>query len=531
MPELYSRMDDAGWLTPSIADILEQGAPPPGGDGSIRDYMLTIQRELADLETPAKIVNVRSMPSYTLYVARPETVGRLGNRRSVTSQEVRKSLARIAEQHTDWSLGFIPRLQEDETTLGILLRTNAHKPLSLRRLLVRGNFRTSSAYHTYTLGITLEQNLVVRDLATTRHLLVIGADNAKIHFLRAMLLTLIVLNTPSELRVILAGSGVENLKAVIASPHSLGRTVNQGEALLKILEGLKQEVKRREMSFAEYGVDNLDAFNVAARERNKSTLPRILVVLDSVADTEWNDVRSDMNTAILSLIKSTQELGVHFVIALPDMERQKQLQQAITTHVIMRSSAKSLSDQIPDFHPSLLRFVDAIVSDTIGDRVNLTPVELCSTTNNELIAVIAYWQQNRQLRQQELQGDKPVSGRTGVTDLLSFPEPPDSDLTQTEQLPDYTSAAAPTVTHEVSVPTPISPQPQLILEEPPSITDVSPLTNHAVALAAYLGWLSAGALVDIFGIAPDYAGELIEQLKRDGLLENLSNQTPRFLRR
>jgi len=105
MPELYSRTDDAGWLTPSIADVLEQGAPPPGGDGSIRDHMLTIQRELADLETPAKIINVRSMPSYTLYVARPETIGRLGSRRTVTPQEIRRSLARIVEQHPDWALG------------------------------------------------------------------------------------------------------------------------------------------------------------------------------------------------------------------------------------------------------------------------------------------------------------------------------------------------------------------------------------------------------------------------------------------
>jgi hypothetical protein len=62
MPELYSRMDNANWLTPSIADILEQGANPPGGAGTIREYTLILQRELSDLDTPARIVNVRSSP-------------------------------------------------------------------------------------------------------------------------------------------------------------------------------------------------------------------------------------------------------------------------------------------------------------------------------------------------------------------------------------------------------------------------------------------------------------------------------------
>jgi len=77
MPQLFSRMDDANWLTPSIADILDQGATPPGGDGSIRQFMLQLQEELGTLGTPARIVNVRPTPSYTLYVARPDAVGRL----------------------------------------------------------------------------------------------------------------------------------------------------------------------------------------------------------------------------------------------------------------------------------------------------------------------------------------------------------------------------------------------------------------------------------------------------------------------
>lgn len=523
MPELYSRTDDTGWLTPSIADILEQGAPPPGGDGSIREHMLVIQKDLADLETPAKIVNVRSMPSYTLYIARPETVGRLGNRRAVTPQEIRRSLAKIAEQHPDWAIGFIPKLEDDDSTLGILLRTAAHRPLSLRRLLVRGSFRTAPAFHSFTLGITLEQNLIVRDLHTVRHLLVIGKDNAKIHFLRSLLLTLLVLNTPSELRVIMAGRGVENLKALIASPHSLGRTVNQAEALHKILIGLQAEAERRRRVFEEHNVTDIDSFNAAAREHQKFTLPRIIVVIDSLADAEWEAAEYNILAHIQSLLDISADIGLHFVLTMPEMNDYQALRQRIHTHVIMRSVAKALVDQIPDFHPSLLRFVDAVIADYNQDRITMTPVELCSTTNNELINAVTYWQQNRLQRRQEQQVDLPVSGRTGVTDLLSLP----GSLEEEEALTSTPSTGSLPSTPAASAP----PQPTPAVHHPSQSNSSLQLTPNAIALAAYLGWLSAGVLEDVFMIDSEYAAQLLEQLKRDGILEDSPYPTPRFLRR
>jgi hypothetical protein len=521
MPELYSRTDNAGWLTPSIADILTQGTPPPGGDGSIREHMLIIQKELANLETPVKIVNVRSMPSYTLYVARPETIGRLGSRRAVTPSEIRRSLARIAEQHPDWAIGFIPKLENDDNTLGILLRTAAHRPLSLRRLLVRGSFRSAPASHTFTLGITLEQNLIVRDLHTTRHLLVIGKDNAKVHFLRSFLLTLLVLNTPSELRVIMAGRGVEHLKALIASPHSLGRTVNQAEALHKILNGLRAEAERRRRVFEDHQVADIEAFNLAAKDRQKSTLPRIVVVIDSLADAEWETDQYDIVSQIQSLLDIQADIGLHFVLAMPEMNDFRTLRQRIHTHVILRSVAKALIDQIPDFHPSLLRFIDAVIADYDEGRILMTPVELCSTSNNELINAVTYWQQNRLQRRQEHNADLPVSGHTGVTDLLSLP----GKLEEEEALTPTPAAEPPFSAALPSAPYPAPNHTQT------STSTALPLAPNAAALAAHLGWLSTGVLEDVFAIDSEQAAQLLEQLKRQGILEDSPYPTPRFLRR
>lgn len=586
MPELLSRMDEANWVTPSIADILEQGAAPPGGDGSIRDYMLTIQRELADLETPAKIVNVRSMPSYTLYVARPETIGRLGSRRTITAQEIRKSLARIAEGHTDWLLGFIPKLQEDESTLGILLRTNAHRPLSLRRLLVRGNFRSAPTFHAFTLGITLEQNLIVRDLASVGHLSVIGGDNAKLHFLRSLLLTLILLNTPTELRLILAGKGCESLKALVATPHSLGRVVMQSDGLQRILEGLTKEVQRRQSSFAEYKVTHIDDYNNAVRDNTKLLLSRILVVVDSLNDPEWATNRAELVTILQQLMSVGADLGIHFVLTAQDTEQLPEFDTHFHTQIIMRTVAKSLTEQVPDFHPSLLRFIDAFIVEKSLNNTQITPVELCSTTNTELINAIAYWQQNRQQRQEENATATQTVTRTGITDLLGAPEPaplvelpPDpykNPLTRntailldrsttetavavldtlanekqaTELMPEgptqdvyvtetYTQEVSPVSNHDngimseetqEAVPTPYIMQTQTHEKSAPITHDMNTQLQQSIALAAYLGWLSMGALMDIFGLSPHEASVIMKTLKNNHIIEDIEHPTPRFL--
>jgi hypothetical protein len=53
--------------------------------------------------------------------------------------------------------------------------------------------------------------------------------------------------------------------------------------------------------------------------------------------------------------------------------------------------------------------------------------------------------------------------------------------------------------------------------------------TQARTLAAYLGWLSAGALQDILGLSYDEARQIIDDLKRRNVLENIDTPAPRFI--
>ena len=547
MPELFSRMDNAHWLTPAIADILDQGATPPGGDGSIREIMLTIQRELTDYETPARIVNVRSTPSYTLVVTRPENVGRLGSRRLVTGNEIKRSVGKMSEAHPEWTLGFMPRLSEDESAVGILLRTEEHQPISLRRLLVRNSFRKHPTNTGFVCGATLDQQLVIRDLTEIGHLFLLGGESARENFLRTQLLTLLLLNTPGELRLAIAGTESPAFENFIQSPHALGRLLPKQVEAQRLLEGLAREVKRRRQAFTEENTRDLDTYNIKQREQNKADLPRILFVIDPVDDPQWQSTESQWLPLVTTLLRQGAPVGIHLVLGATKSAvpvEYESLLAAVRHKIIFRSEGKALIEQIQDFHPSLIRFIDFFVTDGDGAAAQIVPVETCAVTDDEILRAVEYWRSNAQQRQQETQETK-ISGTTGVTGLLdtekvrrALQTPPTPPPPSPEQLARVTEALGgqPANRAEAVISTgPAEASESLATGEMSISSEFSPqsadgaIQTQATALAAYLGWLGVGPLCDIFGLSADEARNVLHSLQESGILEATSSPTPRFI--
>jgi len=569
MPELFSRMDNLNWLTPSIADILDQGSTPPGGDGSIRERMLIIQQELDTLDTPARIVNVRSTPSYTLYIARPESIGKTRNRRTVSANEIKQSIKQIADNHKNWLLGFMPQLRQEDTAVGILLRTDEHRPVSLRRLLVRGTFRKHPSTFAFVLGITLEQQMVVESINTIGHMLVVGSDNAKQHFIRSTLLTLIMLNTPSELRVAIAGESSDVYKYLVGAPHALGRILTTPEDGQRLIDGLIKEVQRRKQSMQDEDVITLGEYNDSVVQKGKTTLPRIVLIVDALTDQSWQSASEKWKQSLTTLLNEGISVGIHLIITVDDEDKldisRKSLDK-IKLKVITRASSKDISTNIPDFHASLLRFVDAFVIDQANE---ITPVELCAISNTEIKNVVEYWRHTSKQRYQEMQASK-VSNQTGVTGVLtpppeleakevSPPTPPTPTKPSVATLARATqklgaelsaviaekkqeqSAQEETLEKSQAQELPIIEENELdetlasptMLEQPQvSPTDEETMIKfeQAVALTAYLGWISRGALCDIFYISTNHADDIIQQLKDRNVVENASYPTLRFIK-
>ena len=506
MPQLLSRMDDINWLTPSIADILEQGPPPPGGDGSIRENILWLQQQLMERDTPTRVINVRPTPSYTLFIARLEANTR--NRRKLTTNDVKRSLGQIAEDRKDWRFGFIPQLTDIPDAFGILLRTEQHKALSLRRLLVRTTFRDHTSTMAFAVGNTLEQRLIVEDLAEIGNLLVCGTDSSKRHFLYSLLLTLITLNTPGEIRLVLAGRSVEQFSALTEAPHTLGRLLYSPQEAGPLFDGLVKELGRRRAWMQDESIDNIAAYNLILKDKGQTRVPRIVVALDSLSDDEWIKSPDAWHKDLITVLQDGGKSGIHVIVtanhAEPD-DTTAEILDYLPHRLMTRSEATPYLNNLENFHGSLLRFIDAAY--VTGDEV--IPVELCAISSEEVHNTITYWQHIESQRNQETRR-APVSGRTGVTSVLNNPvsiaTSEDQRLLEVDDGPVPIGAA--------DVPTT---QPSISL-------------NQAQALAAYLGWIGIGPLQDILGMSQEEAMRTITVLKTMGIVEDNASHTPRFVR-
>lgn len=514
MPQLFSRMDEMNWLTPPMADILDQGAPPPGGDGSIREQMLTLQQKLGDLETPARVINVRPSPSYTMFVAKPDVVNLQGNQRAVTIAEIKRSIGQIAEEKKEWKLGFLPQLEEVADTVGILLRTDKHKRLSLRRLLVRTGFREHPSTLAFVIGNTLEQRLVVEDFADLGGILFVGKEGSRQHFVHSVLLTLITLNTPGEVRIAITGNSSSTSQKFVSTPHALGRLLNGTDDILRFLGGLVKEIQRRQDTFQVAGVKNIDSYNEQLHSQDKIRLPRIVTMIDSLSDEDWQNRRQEWLPLLIEILRDAGQSGVHLILTadqVSDNHIPPKLEEYIPVSVIMRSSASDYTSQLDNFHGSLVRFIDAIVIDEDG---TITPVEYCIVSQEEIEKAVSYWYHAAQQREREVQATR-ISGTTGVTGTL---EAVDAQKPPHAPPPKQSPEEVPAVskTSEIQMQSPVG-------------EEVEAKIQQAQALAAYLGWIGMGPLQDILGLSQEQATRILGILRQMKLIENGNSPTPRFI--
>lgn len=511
MPQLLSRRDDTGWLTPSMADILAQRTAPLPPEENLRNQMSQIQQQLNDLDTPIRMTDIRPLPSHTLFIARPEN---RRNRQPATSADIRRGLGKVAEGNPEWTLGFMPQMPDDQDNVGILLRTSEHQPIKLRQVLLSNTYQHDDSTLAMALGITLEQQVIVQNLDDLGHLLIIGPYNSRRHVLREALLTLVMLNTPAELRIALLGASSQNYAEFGHTPHMLGRVLDTPENGQRLLEGMTKEIQRRRQWLHESQTDTLTDYNAHLQNQGEAPLPRIVILLSSLSDLQWQETSETWIPAVYDLIVNGATVGIHLFLTaedpsdIPDL-----LDEVLETRMIMRSVRPDLADDLPYLHSTALRFIDAfVVSKQLS--ADLLPIELCTVSDQDIQNLVSYWRQLAVKRSQ----DSTSRERTGLTDLL--PELEGSGLGTSDQARRGT-AQLPTRTRAGT----LARATQLLTGE-----SDEKLVAQSMILAAYLGWLGVGPIRDIFGVSSQEALAVIGVLQSLGVIEESDGPIYRFLR-
>jgi S-DNA-T family DNA segregation ATPase FtsK/SpoIIIE len=497
MPQLLARIDDSGWLTPAMADVLNPLPALPYDEAFVGEQTTKLVRVLSEAEAPVRVIGRVALPSHTLFAVQPGMTGRRGSRRQVTMGDVRAALPKVARALEADAVGVLEVLHGVEDAFGLLVRNAKHRPLVLRSLLMQPGFQESASSTCLAFGLDLEQSVVVRDLVGLPHLLILGTSAAKTHFLHAALVTLMLFSTPAELQIVLVGSDGQAFRPYVSSPHLMGRPLNglrEGQLALQHLAG---QVSRREQLFDQKGTADLSAYNAQVRAGGEKPLPRMLLVLDAVSDKAWADNQDAWATPLAQLLERGPRAGLHLMMVSDSSKALPAgMAEAFGARLVVRSVAAEIEGLPLEGVP--IRFVDTFLVEGDGE---VTPVEQCAVLDEEIASVVGYWKHAAEQQTAEEEG-------------AVQPAP--------------AGEAEPPAATETYIAMEVGAEPPPPLSEAAQAIDV--VMPRARALAAYLGWLSAGPLREVLGLTEQQAQSVMDQLRAEGLLEPKMALTLRYQR-
>lgn len=143
------------------------------------------------------------------------------------------------------------------------------------------------------------------------HLLVAGTTGGgKSTFLTQLLATLLLRNTPGDMRLMLIDPKRVELTAFAGLPHLLEPIVTEPESAVRALRRVLSIMDQRYKTFGRLGVKDLRGHNDLPGEK----LPRIVVVIDELADLMMTSPKS-VEEHLVRLGQLGRAAGVHIVAA------------------------------------------------------------------------------------------------------------------------------------------------------------------------------------------------------------------------
>ena len=302
------------WALPKLQDMLDEGIEATFNDDHDRQRAQVIEETLASLGAPAHVVEINRGPTITQFGVEPAFLeGRSGRTRvrvnKITSLADDLSLAlaasRIRIQAPVPGKGFVGIEVPNDQIAVVALRDVAESKAFTR---LRSSLR-------FAIGQDVAGNAVAADLGAMPHLLVAGATGTgKSVFVNALIIGLLLHNTPATLRFVMVDPKRVELTGYNGIPHLLAPVVTEIDRVVGVLQWVTREMDSRYKKFADVGARNIADFNKRAAAEGGSQLPYLVLVIDELADMMMvaPDQTERLITRMAQLARAT---GIHLVIS------------------------------------------------------------------------------------------------------------------------------------------------------------------------------------------------------------------------
>ncbi len=242
------------------------------------------------------------------------------------------------------------------------------------------------------LGKDIDGNIVVLNIESAPHLLIAGATGSgKSVCINGIINSILMKATPQQVKFILIDPKKVELINYEAIPHLLTPIINDPADADYALNELVNEMENRYEVMAQHKIRNIDAYNEYAFDNELATWPKIIVIIDELADLMALSSKT-VEKSIIRITQKARAAGIHLIVATqrPSTNVITGLIKAnLSTRIAFAVSAQVDSRTIIDFNgaETLIGNGDMLFS-TFGNE--LIRLQGCFIADQEINDIIKF---------------------------------------------------------------------------------------------------------------------------------------------
>jgi S-DNA-T family DNA segregation ATPase FtsK/SpoIIIE len=294
------------WTFPAL-DLLEDAQSKlTVNDEELKRQARRIEEKLEEFGIEVKVRDARPGPTVTQFTLQPAEGVKLS---SIAGLKDDLALALAAQSLR------IEAPIPGKSLVGIEMPNSVRSVVHLREILESEQFHQSESALALPLGRDVSGESVVASLEDMPHLLIAGATGSgKSVCMNVILTSLLYQNAPHELKFILIDPKRVELMPYNGIPHLLTPVITESDKALQALRWAVAEMGRRLHRFSEQGVRNLAEYNEKQTDE-ANLLPRVVIVIDELADLMMRQFKRDTETMIVRIAQMARAVGMHLIIA------------------------------------------------------------------------------------------------------------------------------------------------------------------------------------------------------------------------
>lgn len=202
-----------------------------------------------------------------------------------------------------------------KAAIGIEIPNESVQTVYLRDLIETDTFLNHKSSLAFCLGEQISGKPIIADIAKMPHLLIAGSTGSgKSVCINCLIMSILYKASPDEVRMIMIDPKVVELGVYNGAPHLLIPVVTEPKKAAAALAWAVQEMENRYKQFAKYGLRDINSYNKYAYDKGLDKMPRILIIIDELADLMLV-AKESVEDSINRIAAKARAAGLHLVVA------------------------------------------------------------------------------------------------------------------------------------------------------------------------------------------------------------------------